>query len=89
MFPVFLYQYFVIMPASNFINGYLNKPFEITLNKFDPPVPMPPSKEVNATPYKYFLELLDENCINFKKMKIVVISWNIFIDEYSQNVSQC
>ena len=38
---------------------WVNKPFENTFNKFDPPVPMPPPKEVNVTPYKYFLEFVD------------------------------
>ena len=38
---------------------WVNKPSESTVKKFDPPVPMPPPKEVNATPYKYFLEFVD------------------------------
>ena len=38
---------------------WVNKPFESTVKKFEPPVPMPLPKEVNATPYKYFLEFVD------------------------------
>ena len=38
---------------------WVNKPFESTAKTFDPPLPMPPPKEVNATPYKYILEFVD------------------------------
>ena len=42
---------------------WVNKPFESTIKKFDPPVPVPPPKEVNATPYKYFLGFVDTTMI--------------------------
>ena len=42
---------------------WVNKPFESTIKKFDPPVPVPPPKQVNATPYKYFLGFVDTTMI--------------------------